>query len=134
VERLILDTTVLVAMERDRATLDASFADDDDVAIAAVTAAELRVSVAFASGPRRARRAAFVDEVLSTATIEDYTLATARAHAELLMAVRRSGRPRGAHDLLIAATAVTTARTIVSWDARGFEELPGVPVRLVGAG
>jgi tRNA(fMet)-specific endonuclease VapC len=132
VERLILDTTVLVATERDRATLDVSFADDDDVAIAAVTAAELLVGVALASGRRRARRATFVDEVLSTVTIEDYTLATARAHADLLAAVRTSGRPRGAHDLLIAATAVATARTIVTSDARGFEELPAVRMRLVG--
>jgi predicted nucleic acid-binding protein len=33
---------------------------------------------------------------------------------------------------LIAATAVATARTIVTSDARGFEGLPGVLVRLVG--
>jgi len=39
---------------------------------------------------------------------------------------RRTGRPRGAHDLLIAATAAATRRTVVSADAAAVAELPGV--------
>ena len=44
----------------------------------------------------------------------DYTQATAAHHGRLLGHVRRSGSPRGAHDLIIAAHAAQTGRTIIS--------------------
>jgi tRNA(fMet)-specific endonuclease VapC len=62
-----------------------------------------------------------------------YDAAVAAAHRSLLVAVRRSGMPRGAHDLIIAATAVATARLVVTSDARGFTDLPGVEVRHPGS-
>jgi tRNA(fMet)-specific endonuclease VapC len=106
-------------------------ADDDDVAIAAITAAELLVGVELADRRHRAAREAFVGKVLETLVVEDYTLATARAHAHLLAFARSSGRPRGAHDLVIAATAVAAERIVVTADARAFADLPGVGVRAV---
>jgi tRNA(fMet)-specific endonuclease VapC len=130
-DRLILDTSVLVDAERNAAELDATIADDDDVAIAAITAAELLVGVELASGRRRERRAAFVEELLATISVEDYGLRTARAHSALLAVVRRIGSPRGAHDLIIAATAVSTGRVLVTNDASGFDDLPGVQIRRI---
>jgi tRNA(fMet)-specific endonuclease VapC len=53
-------------------------------------------------------------------------------HAALLAHVRRAGRPRGAHDLIIAATARATDRVLVTTDAKaGFTDLPEVKVRLL---
>jgi tRNA(fMet)-specific endonuclease VapC len=104
-------------------------ADEDDVAIAAITAAELLVGVELADKRRRATRAAYVQRVLSEIPVEGYDLGVARAHAGLLAHARRSGRPRGAHDLIIAATAASTSRTLVTADPGGFEDLPGVSVR-----
>lgn len=127
--RLILDTTVLVASERGFAALDEVIGDTDDVAIAAITAAELLVGVELADRRRRPARAGFVDDVLATLPVEEYDLATARVHARLLAATRRAGAPRGAHDLIIAATAIATAREVVTADARGFADLPDVVVR-----
>jgi predicted nucleic acid-binding protein len=50
-----------------------------------------------------------------------------RRTAGLLAHVRRTGTPRGAHDLIIAAHAAETGRTIVSRDAKArFGDLPGV--------
>jgi tRNA(fMet)-specific endonuclease VapC len=120
---------VLVSAERRRRRIGQAIGDDDDVAIAAVTAAELLVGVELADRRHRARREAFVGELLETVTVEDYTLSTARAHAHLLAFARSSGRPRGAYDLMIAATAVATDRVLVTADARGFADLPGVEVR-----
>ncbi len=100
--------------------------DDDDVAIAAITIAELLVGVALAKGRNRARRKTFVDDVVATIPAIAYDVATAGAHSELLVAVRRQGVPRGAHDLVIAATARATGRTVVTADATAFEDLPGV--------
>jgi tRNA(fMet)-specific endonuclease VapC len=129
VARVILDTTVLIGVERSRRGLDRLLSDEDDVAIAAVTAAELLVGVALADEAHRAHRSAFVASVLDTVPVEDYDLAVARAHGDLMLHVRRSGRTRGAHDLLIAATARARDRMVVTADAAGFADLPGVPVR-----
>jgi tRNA(fMet)-specific endonuclease VapC len=131
-ERLILDTTVLVAAARSATSLDRVIEDEDDVAIAAITAAELLVGVELSEGKSRERRRAFVEDVLRTIPIETYDLDVARAHASLLVHTRRSGRPRGAHDLLIAATTLTHGRTVVSADPAGFVDLPGLALRRFG--
>jgi tRNA(fMet)-specific endonuclease VapC len=129
VARLILDTTVLVAAERSRRHLDSLIADEDEVVIAAITAAELLVGAHLADDANRSRRASFVGAVLAAIPIEEYDLDVARAHADLLAHVRRTGRPRRAHDIIIAATAAATHRTIVSADAQAFSDLPGVAHR-----
>ena len=128
-ERLILDTTVLVRAERATVTLDDVIADDDDVAIAAVTASELLVGVELADRRRRPQRARYVTDLLAAIPVEDYDLDVARTHARLLAHVRRSGTPRGAHDLIIAATAAAHGRIVVTADAAGFDDLPDVVVR-----
>jgi tRNA(fMet)-specific endonuclease VapC len=96
------------------------------VAVAAITVAELRVGVQMAKGARRKRRAQFVTAVLDAVAIEPYDLQVADAHAALLAHVRRQGKPRGAHDLIIAATARARERELVSLDRGGFDELPEV--------
>jgi tRNA(fMet)-specific endonuclease VapC len=127
--RLILDTTVLIDAEREASALDRVVEDEDDVAIAAITVAELSVGVELAKGKRRARRAAFVSAVLDSVSVETYDLDVAQAHGELLAHTRRAGSPRGAHDLIIAATARARGREVVSADAAGFRALPEVAVR-----
>jgi tRNA(fMet)-specific endonuclease VapC len=125
--RLILDTGVLIGIERTGAPV--TFAPDDDVAIAAVTAAELLLGVELADTARRQTREDFVTAVLAVVPVEEYGLEVARTHARLLAHIRREGKPRGAHDLIIAATAATTARSVVTYDRRAaFAELPGVRV------
>lgn len=127
--RLLLDTTFLIDAERSGDTLDDTIDDDDDVAIASITIAELRVGALLARGRRRARRAAFVEDVVATIPLLDYGLEVAEAHAALLAAVRTQGKPRGAHDLIIAATAKAFERTVVSADSSAFDDLPGVRLR-----
>lgn len=79
-----------------------------------------------ASGKRRAARQAYVDDVIGSLPIIAYDVGVAVEHSELLAAIRKAGRPRGAHDLLVAATARATDRTIVSADLGAFADLPGV--------
>ncbi len=126
--RLLLDTSVLVAVERGGGGLGATLPPDADVAIAAVTLAELAVGVELASARHRPARAAFVADVRRTLPALAYDERVAAAHARLLAATRRAGRPRGAHDLLIAATASAWDRTVVTRDPGAFEDLPGVSV------
>ncbi|HYF27719.1 MAG TPA: PIN domain-containing protein [Baekduia sp.] len=122
-ERLILDTGVLIAAERGRARLPDT---DADVAIAAITASELLLGMELADGRRRARRSQVVERVLETADILAFDLVAARHHARLTGHVRRIGDVRGAHDLIIAATAAATGRTVLTTDRTGFCDLPGV--------
>ena len=128
-DRLILDTTILVGAERRAAALDELIGDQDDVAISAITAAELLLGVELADTRRRKARERHVESILATMPVEAYDLDVAHVHARLLAHVRRAGRARGAHDLIIAATALARDRVVVTADARGFEDLPGVVVR-----
>ena len=111
--------------------LDDLIGDEDDVAIAAVTVAELLVGVELADPAHRSRRTTLVDSIIATIPVEDYDLDVARSHAQLLAHTHRSGRRRGAHDLVIAATALARGRIVVTADRGGFSGLPGVAVRLV---
>ncbi|MEV0367247.1 PIN domain-containing protein [Nocardia fusca] len=124
--RLILDTGVLIAYER--GTIDRTVYDADDLAIAAVTVAEFRVGIELAdTAERAAQRSRRLALLLADLDILEYTDATATRHAQLLAQVRRSGRPRGAHDLIIAAHAAETGRTVVSLDTKAkFGDLDGI--------
>jgi tRNA(fMet)-specific endonuclease VapC len=124
--RLILDTNVLIAYERgkiDRAALDA-----DELAIAAISVAEYRVGIELADTPGRAAdRARALVAITSAVDVLDYTEATAACHARLIAHARRAGAARGGHDLIVAAHALQTSRTVLSFDAKArFGELPGV--------
>ena len=124
--RLILDTNMLIAYER--GTIDRSALDEDDLAIAPVSVTEYRVGIEMADTVERAaERARALAIIMSAVNVLDYTEATAAHHGRLLAHVRRSGAARGAHDLIIAAHAAETGRTIVSRDIKArFGELPGV--------
>jgi tRNA(fMet)-specific endonuclease VapC len=109
--RVILDTGVLIAI--DRGKLDVGMLlGNDDAAIAAVTAVELLVHV---------------EALLSSLPIETYDLSVARIHARLAVEAMSIGKPRSAYDMLIAATAAATNRVLLTTDGEaGFDQLSGV--------
>ena len=124
--RLLLDTTFFVDAERSKESLDDAIDDEDDIAVAAITLAELLVGVELSKGKTKVSRQALVDEIVASVPIVDYDLSAARAHSKLLVAVRQQGRPRGAHDLIIAASALSSNRVVVTADQTAFIDLPGV--------
>jgi predicted nucleic acid-binding protein len=123
---LILDTNVLIAYERGK--IDRAALDDDEVAVAAVTVAEYRVGIELAdTASRAADRARALAAITSVVEVLAYTEVTAAHHARLIAQVRRTGTPRGAHDLIIAAHAAESGRIVMSFDAKArFGSLPGV--------
>ncbi len=123
---MLLDTTFLIDAERSDNSLNDVIDDDDDIAVAAITVAELLVGVALSKGRSRHGRQGLVDDIVASVPIVDYDLSVAQAHSRLLVAVRRQGRPRGAHDLIIAASALSSNRVIVTADQTAFKDLPGV--------
>ena len=124
--RLILDTNILIAYER--GTLDRSTLDEDELAVASITVAEYRTGIELADTPERAAaRARALATITSVIEVLDYTPVTAAHHARLLAHVRKTGSPRGAHDLIIAAHATETGRLLLTKDAKArFSNLPGI--------
>ncbi|MDY7085999.1 MAG: PIN domain-containing protein [Actinomycetota bacterium] len=124
--RLILDTNVLIAYER--GTIDRSALDNDELAVAAITIAEYRVGIELADTVERAAsRARALAAIESVVDVLAYTDTTAVHHARLIAHVRRTGAPRGAHDLIIAAHAAEAGRTVLTRDLKArFAGLPGV--------
>jgi tRNA(fMet)-specific endonuclease VapC len=129
---LILDTGVLVATARGRLDL-ATIGDGEELALPAVAVAEFLAGIEKDPDPRRrASHRPYLDGLLAIVPVVDYTVKVAEHHAALLAHVRRTGRPRGPHDLIIAATARATDRVLLTTDARArFDELPDVSVRLL---
>lgn len=124
--RLILDTNALIAFERK--SFDISALDDDDLAICTITVAEFQAGIELARTAAQAdARLRVLQTIVSVVTVLDYTRQTAIEHAKLIAHVRRTGTPRGAHDLIIAAHAAEEGRTVVSFDAQArFGDLPAV--------
>lgn len=124
--RVILDTGVLIAIERGRLSIDAVLGADD-AAITAITAMELLVSVERADDAHKQARAVHVEALLSGLPIEGYSLGVARVHARLAVEAMSKGKPRSAYDMMIASTAAATNRILLTTDASaGFDQLSGV--------
>jgi len=90
--------------------------------------AEYRVGIELAdTAARAADRARALAAIVSAVDVLEYTEATAAHHARLIAHVRRTGTTRGARDLVIAAHAAQTGRTVLSRDAHArFGDLPNV--------
>lgn len=125
--RYLLDTTALIAMERGYFERQNLFSRHDDVAIAAISLAELLGGIIGLS-EERTTRSERIRELLSTFPVLSYDEGVGFDHALLLHETKQQGRPRGAHDLLIAATAKHTKRVLITADRRAFDDLTGVTV------
>ncbi|WP_342801216.1 PIN domain-containing protein [Nocardia sp. No.11] len=131
--KLILDTGILIAIDRGTVALPVVIADDDNVAVAAIVIVEYLAGPAGQTNPaKQASARAFPTEFRAIVSSIPYDDTVAEHHAELLTHVRRTGSPRGAHDLILAATARATGRTVHTGKRADFGGLPGVDVRLVG--
>jgi tRNA(fMet)-specific endonuclease VapC len=113
---VILDTGVIIALERGKLDVDAVLGADD-AAIASITAMELLVGVERADEAHKQRRMLHVEAIISSVPIVDYTLDVARVHARLAVQAMSLGKPRSAYDMIIAATAVADGRLLLTTDA-----------------
>ena len=126
---LILDSSVLIAAERGQFDMESFIEAEaamDDVFISAVTASELLVGVYRASPKNRSRRQAFVDRVLGETPTLPFDQMSARSHAMLWVALEQKGQRIGAHDMLIAATAVRFNHRIATLNEAEFGRVDGL--------
>lgn len=140
----VLDTTVFIELERAMRDLpavramtevaqrfEARLGEDEEVAIAAITASELLRGVHRATDEHRGRRAAFVEAVLAAFPTLSFDLLVARAHARLWAGLASSGAEVGAHDRLVAATAISAGWQVGTANTRHFERIPGLDMTAI---
>ena len=128
---VILDASVFVEAERGTFDLSALLETrgDEPVGIAAVTASELLHGVERAADqPTRSRRHQFVERIVTDFPILPFGLAEAREHARLWAGLAGSGALIGAHDMLIAATALTRGAAVATLNLREFSRVPGLTI------
>jgi tRNA(fMet)-specific endonuclease VapC len=125
---VLIDTSVLVNAERRGFSLERALGERDR-AISVITASELLHGVHRATEDRvRARRQAFVEHLISSIEPLPVTTSIARTHAEIWAALERNGEAIGAHDMWIAATAISHGMEIATANAIEFERVPGLTV------
>ena len=125
----LIDSSVFIAGERGEVDLTDLLAalGDEPLALSAVTASELLHGVHGArTVAQRDRRNAYVEAVLTQITLIAFDLTVARVHAAIAAELGRVGRQLGAHDLMIAATALAYDYRVATRDLRSFPRVPGL--------
>jgi tRNA(fMet)-specific endonuclease VapC len=124
---VLIDTDLLIDLERGDGSAE-ELLGDADRAISVITVSELLHGVLRARGAIRARRHAFVEHVLDGIDAIPITQQVARIHADLWAGLAERGATVGAHDLWIAATAVTHGLELATRNRAHFERVPGLSV------
>lgn len=128
---IVVDSTILIAAERGKLDLDALLRGyvGERIVLASISASELL------HGVHRARvtaqhgtRAASVERVLSTYPLIDFDLDIARVHADVGAVLASRGIAVGAHDLIIAATALFLGYQVATRDEKSFPRIPGLTI------
>lgn len=127
----LIDTSVLIAAESgvlDLGRLEAP-GQTELIAIAAITASELLHGVhRLKGGVRRARVETLLEGLFARVPVIPFDLTCARVHANLSADLSGRGQAVGAHDLLIAATAVSLGYRVATRDRRSFPRIRGLNV------
>lgn len=127
----VIDSSVLIAAERGRIQLRNVMADsgDDPLAISVITASELLHGIHRAKTPEQAgKRQQFTNYILDLFPVIPIDLEVARHHARIWAGLQARGEMIGAHDLLIAASALAIDYAVVTLNADEFRRVPALRV------
>ncbi|WP_333647959.1 PIN domain-containing protein [Candidatus Binatus sp.] len=125
----LIDSSVFIAGERGRIDLADLLASlgGELLALSAVTASELLYGLQRArTAAQRERRNAYVEAIFAQMTVLAFDLTVARVHSAVSTELDRTGRQVGAHDLMIAATAMAHDYRVATRDLRSFPKIPGL--------
>lgn len=125
----LIDSSVFIAGERARIDLSELVASlgGEPLALSAVTASELLYGLhRTRTIAQRERRNAYVEAILEQMPVLAFDLTVARVHSAISAELDRAGRQVGAHDLMIAATAMAHDYRVATRDLRSFPKIPGL--------
>ena len=125
---IVLDTCVLIAAEKQKITFS-QIENSEETFITAITASELLLGVKLADNEvRRNKRSAFVEHILNSFTILPFSAESARIHSEIHSSLWRKGELIGAHDMIIAAIALSHGYSLVTGNYKEFARVIGLDV------
>lgn len=125
----MIDTSFLIQMERGTEDLETlrRRTRDEPVFISVVSASELLHGEHRANSEmRRARRERFVEWILDTVPLLSFDLSVARVHARIWADLKRRGTMIGAHDMMIAATALAHELRVLTFNKDEFRRVEGL--------
>ena len=127
---LIVDSNVFSDFERRGVSIDLSpWKSSDEIFISAVTVSELLMGVHRANNDeRRKRRSKFVEAIIANVPVLDFTTAVAKKHARIYAELAQQGQMIGAHDLIIAATALHNGFSLLRANYDEFSRVSGLTV------
>lgn len=128
---VIFDTSVLITIERNAESIEGIInkKESEPFGVSAITAAELLHGVYRAdSENRRIKREAFVEKILEIFPIYPFDLAAARIYADIWANFAKSGINVGAHDLLIASTAISIGFSVITSDTKDYKKIHGLKI------
>ncbi len=127
---IVVDSSVFIRAERLRQPVELNHWQHRGTPfLSAITVSELLVGVHRANtDARREVRMQSVEHILSSMTVLDFDATVARTHAALRAEMLRQGKPIGAHDLLIAATAKHHGVPVLTCNVAEFSQVPGLEV------
>ena len=115
--RLVLDTTAYSQFQRGHVEAVARIDSAAFVGVPSVTVGELETG--FRLGRRYAANREVLEKFLGNSVVELITVDdhVAQVYAEIVVALRRSGRPLPTNDIWIAACAASVGATVLTFDA-----------------
>ena len=127
--RYLLDTNACVDLLRGRAPrlfARLTRCQVDEVAISAITLAELHYGAAKSARP--AHHAALLAEFCAPLAILSFDHLAAEAYGRVRAALEHAGTPIGPLDTLIASHALSLGLTVITNNQREFRRVPGLAV------
>ena len=133
---VIFDSSEIISLERNRAQVQVlvSGREGEPFGISVVTVAELLHGVERAdTEARRLKRQSFVEKVLESFPIFPFDTTVARIYARIWASLAKKGLTIGAHDLIIAATAISLDYSVITANRRDFEKIEGLKLEVRSA-
>ena len=130
---VIFDSSEIISLERDRGQVSAlvSGRESEPFGISVVTVAELLHGVERADTEgRRLKRQSFVEKVLESFPVFPFDTSVARIYARIWASLAKKGLTVGAHDLIIAATAISLDYSVITANRRDFEKIEGLQLEV----
>jgi tRNA(fMet)-specific endonuclease VapC len=128
---LVVDSSVFIRAEQDGHRDPAALVPpDQEFGFATITLSELIEGIHYATRPAIAeRRRVFIERAREVMPVFSFDPATAEIHAGLRFKQRRSGLIIGAHNLIIAATAISLGWDVLTFNAAEFGQIEGLGVK-----
>lgn len=129
--RVVLDTSILIALEKQHLSLKDLFNKDLNVYLPEVAVGEYLVGTELSTNPKfKEKRLAFLRTIEDFSELVVFNREHAQNFAKLVAQAKLLGRPRGSLDLAIAASAVTLDAVLYTRDSKGkFDQLIGLTVK-----